>query len=410
MKMKPIILLLILFVSCLFLVEQPNTKAQSSSNIVNIPLTFHGYSLLLKDPNGSFCVYDGADGAAPTSATPTQTNLVSQISGQQSGFSYWSASILWTIKLQSDLHVVGTVNIKAYISSTFKLSGLFSGGGYGMGLVDIDQNNNEVQQFITQGPTSIGSNPSTSSPTQYRLNTHVDYVFKKDHSIGFAVGLGATVQGFSATVFFDSSDKNSGATLPVEIKPQSNSFTANTDGTPKTIAVVSDSAISNYEFNSASSSIQFKAHGINFTTGYCNLSIPKALMQSPFTVTSDSRMITATLTENSTYYHLFFTHTRNSSPIQITGTSIPTQPSTTTTPSESATPTIQPTTQPSTTTPSTSATPVTTSPGETSAPSPNASSQQGAIPEYQLLAIPAIFIAAAVAFAVILKKRLKKEE
>jgi len=65
MKTKPIILLLILFVSCLFLVEQPNTKAQSSSNIVNIPLTFHGYSLLLKDPNGSFCVSDGNVDAEP---------------------------------------------------------------------------------------------------------------------------------------------------------------------------------------------------------------------------------------------------------------------------------------------------------------------------------------------------------
>jgi len=408
MKTKPIVLLLVLIASCLFLVQQPNTEAQSGSNIVNIPLTFHGYSLLLRDPNGSFCVYDGADGAAPTSATPTQANLVSQISGQQSGFSYWSASILWTIKLQSDLHVVGTVNIKAYISSTFKLSGLFSGGGYGMGLVDIDQNNNEVQQFITQGPTSIGSNPFTSSPTQYSLNTNVDYVFKKDHSIGFAVGFGATVQGFSATVFFDSTDKNSGATLPVEVESQSNSFTANTNGTPKNIVVVSDSAISNYEFNSASSSIQFKAQGINYTTGYCSVNIPKTLMQSPFTVTSGSQPITATSTENSTYYQLYFTHARNSSPIQITGTSITTQP--TSTPSESAAPSIQPTTQPSTTTSSTSSTPVITSPGETSVPSPDASSQQGAIPEYKLLAIPAVLIAVVAAFVVMLKKRLKIEE
>ncbi len=275
MKTKPIMLLLILSISCFFLVQQPNTKAQSSSNIVDVPLTFHSHSLLLRDPNGSFCVYDGADGAAPTSATPTQTNLVAQISGQQSGFSYWSASILWTIKLQSDLHVVGTVNVKAYISSTFQLSGLFSGGGYGMGLVDIDENNNEIKQFITQGPISIGSNPFTASPAEYSLNTNVDYIFKKDHSIGFAVGLGATVQGFTATVFFDSLDRNSGATLPVEDKSQSNSFTAITNGTSQNIVVVSDSAISNYEFNSASNSIRFKAQGINFTTGYCYASASK---------------------------------------------------------------------------------------------------------------------------------------
>ena len=398
MKTKPIMLVLILFASCLFLVPQPNTVAQYSSNIVNIPLTFHGYSLLLRDPNGSFCVYDGADGAAPTSANPTQTNLVSQISGEQSGFSYWSSSILWTIKLQSDLHVVGTVNIKAYISSTFQLSGLFSGGGYGMGLVDIDQNNNEVQQFITQGPTSIGSNPFSSSPTQYSLNTNVDHVFKKDHSIGFAVGLGATSQGFTATVYFDATDKNSGATLPVEVKSQSNSFTANKDGTPQNIVVVSDSAISNYEYNSATNSIQFKAQGINFTTGSCTVNIPKTLMQSPFTVTSSSNPITATSTENSTYYQLTFTHTRNSSPIQIIGTSIPqstTNPTTTTTtPSSSATP-------------ETTTTSPTTTSSQPSATLPDAS-PQASIPEYNLLAIPVILIVAAGAFAMILKKRLKK--
>ena len=252
----------------------------------------------------------------------------------------------------------------------------------------------KFKQFITQGPISIGSNPFTASPAEYSLNTNVDYVFKKDHSIGFAVGLGATVQGFTATVFFDSSDKNSGATLPVEDKSQSNSFTAITNGTSQNIVVVSDSAISNYEFNSASNSIRFKAQGINFTTGYCYVSVPKTLMQTPFTVTSGSHTITATLTENSTYYQLYFTHARDSNPIQITGRSISTQP----------------TTQPTTSTmPSLSTTPVTTSPGETSATSPDASSQQGSIPEYQLLAIPVIIIAAAAVFAVILKKKLKNE-
>jgi hypothetical protein len=263
-----------------------------------------------------------------------------------------------------------------------------------MGLVDIDQNNNEVQQFITQGPTSIGSNPFSSSPTQYSLNTNVDYVFKKDHSIGFAVGLGATSQGFTATVYFDSTDKNSGATLPVEVKSQSNSFTADSNGTPQNIVVVSDSAISNYEYNSATDSIQFKAQGINFTTGNCKVSIPKTLMQAPFTVTSNSNPITATSTENSTYYQLAFTHTRNSNPIQIIGTSIP-----------------QSTTNPTTTTPSSSATPetTTTSPVTTSpsATLPDAS-PQASIPEYKLLAIPIILIVAAGAFAMILKKRLKK--
>lgn len=384
---------MVLFTSCLFLAHQPSTTAQSSSNIVNIPLTFHSYSLLLRDPNGSFCVYDGADGAAPTLTSAAQTNLVSQISGQQDGWSYWSASIMWTIKLQSDLHVAGTVNMRAYISSNFKLSGFISGGGYGMGLVDIDENNNQVQQFITQSPISIGSNPFTATPTKYSLNTNVDYVFKQGHSIGFAVGLGATTQGFSATVYFDSLDKSSGATLPVEYKAQSNSFTANYNGAPQNIAVVSDSDISTYQFNSASSSIQFTAQGINYTTGYCNVSIPKTLMQEPFKVTQGSQTITVMLTENSTYYQVYFTTTRSSIPIQITGNLISVQP----TASPTATATSPASTPPTTSSP--------TTPMETVTALPKASP---VVPEYLFIVILAIFAATAT-FAVILKKRLKNE-
>ena len=270
--------------------------------------------------NNSFYAYDGADGAAPTSANAVQANLEAQIAGQRDDWNYWSAIIMWMVKLQSDLHVQGTVNMKAYISSKFKLSGFFSGGGYGMGLVDIDENNLEVKEFITEGPLSIGSNPFTETPTQYSIDTNVDYVFKKGHSIGFTLGLGATTQGFSATVYFGSQDRNSGATLPVEDVAESHNFTADYNGSTHYIAVVSNSAISNCQFDSSTRCIQFTAQGINYTTGYCDVWIPKTLMQAPFTVTSGLQPITATLTENSTYFHLYFTHARSSNPIQITGT------------------------------------------------------------------------------------------
>jgi hypothetical protein len=84
------------------------------------------------------------------------------------------------------------------------------------------------------------------------------------------------------------------------------------------------------------------AEGINYTTGHCTVSIPKTLMQAPFTVTSGSTQITATLTEDSTHYQLDFTHTRNSNPLQITGTANPTQ----TTPTPTTITTAEPTTSP----------------------------------------------------------------
>jgi len=386
-KTKAAALLIILLIICLLLAHQQGIKAQSGAHLVNYTLFFHDYSLLLSASNGSLCVYDGADGSS-NSVNPTQTNLIADIPGQQSGFSYWSADIIWAIKLPMDLHVDGTVNIEAYISSNFELSGFFSGGGYGMGLVDIDQNNNVVQEFITQAPYTIGGNPFTSSPALYSVSTGVDYTFKAGHSIGFAVGVGATTQGFTATVYFDSLSCSSGATLPVVDASLYQSFTADS----QSIGVASDSAISNFQYNSGLNSIQFNAEGINYTTGYCNVSIPKALMQQPFTVDSASQQITSTLTENSTCYQLYFTHTLNANAIQITGTA--TQPATQ--------PTVQPTKQPTTRptkTPTASASALPTAHPQNTPPT---------LPEFASLDVT-ITILAETLTAILLKKRLTRK-
>ncbi len=248
-------------------------SAQSGS-VVNYQLTFHGYSVVLRDPNGSFCVYDGADGAPPDQASASMVDLTSQISGQRMGYNYWSAIVMWATKLPMDLHVQGSVNVRAYISSTFKLSGLLSGGGYAMGIVDIDENNNEVAQFITEAPYTIGSNPFTASPSQYSQSVNVDYVFKKGHAVGFAVGLGATTQGFTASVYFGSQDRNSGATLPVVESTQTQ--TVSTGG--GAISVTGNSAIESLQYDQAARAVSFIAQGISRTTGSCIVSIPKTLM------------------------------------------------------------------------------------------------------------------------------------
>jgi hypothetical protein len=387
-KIQAIIILIPILVSCSILNDQPILKAQSSPSIVNVSLIFHGYSLVLRDPNGSFCVYDGADGASPVQTNAVQANLVSQISGTYSGFSYWSADIIWVIKLTRDLHVQGNVNIRAFISSNFPLSGFFSGGGYAMGLVDIDQNNNEIKEFITQGPTSIGSNPFTQTPTQYSINTNVDYVFKSGHSIGFAVGLGATTQGFTATVYFDSANKNSGATLPIQDTQECDTFSANYNGVNQNIIVVSNSAISNYQYDSTRTSVQFVANLINYTAGYCNVYIPKTLMQTPFAVTSNAQTITPTITQNSTYYQLYFTHTRSPSPIQITGTAISSAASPTA--SSTSEPTGNPTTSPNPTATGPESSTQPTNAPETTSSSPQTSTKPTTAPniyEHSLIAL-----------------------
>jgi len=345
-------------------------------------------------------------------------------------FSYWSADIIWAVQLPMDLHVDGTVTINAYVSSTFGISGFFSGSGYGMGLVDIDQNDNMVQQFITQAPYTQSGNAFTSTPSLYSVSTSVDYTFKAGHSIGFALGLGATSQGFSATVYFDSASYCSGATLPVIDASQSQSFAAGSQN----VGILSDSAISNFQYSSSSNSLKFNAQGINYTQGYCNVSIPKALMQQPFTVTSGSQQITSTLSQNSTHYQVYFSHTVNTNPIQIVGTSV-NPPTATPTAKPSATPTSTATsssgttasptttesptstdeTSPTATTPAstTSATgsPVSTGTSEATTSSQGSMSPTAtpkpdhslSVPEYSFLAFLAVLVATAM-FAVWRKK------
>ena len=194
-----------------------NARAETATTVEN--LTFHNYSLVQKADNGSFFAYDGADTIGPLLANAYQTSVNSQIKGTVTvygiQFTYWSGMIIWGYSLNDDVHVQGNVQITVYMSSSDTISGFLSGGGYGMGLSDVDQNGNEIQRFTVEGPQSMGANPFASTPKAYTLNVQVDYTFAKGHIIAFFAGAGATKQGYKFTVYFDSSDKDSGASLPI---------------------------------------------------------------------------------------------------------------------------------------------------------------------------------------------------
>ncbi|MGD6851127.1 MAG: hypothetical protein ACQCN6_03610 [Candidatus Bathyarchaeia archaeon] len=368
--------LVIIMLAFSLLVVYPPPVAAQPGNTVNLQLSFHNYALLVHDSNNSLYVYDGADGAAPNQAAATQTTVDSQISGERSGFAYWSAVVIWAAKLPMDLHVKGNVEVHAYISSTFKLSGLFSGGGYAMGLVDIDENNNEVKEFLTEAPYTIGANPFTATPSQYSQSVNVDYVFQKGHYLGFVVGLGATSQGFSATVYFGSQERNSGATLPVVDTMTMQTFTV----AGQAISVASDSAVTNFHYDSSGHSLSFNAQMILATTGTCTVTVPKTLMQVPFIAASGTQPLTLATQENATHYQLSFTHSRSTEVIEITGSA----PAPTTTSSATST---------QTTSPSHAIT-------GTSTPSPS-------VPEMGAIAVSILVVVLATVFAItaILKKQ-----
>jgi hypothetical protein len=276
-------------------------------------LTFHNYSELLRDSNGSLIVYDGADGASATGSA-TKADLTAQITGTSMGYSYYSAVTMWAVKLPMDLHVKGTVSFHVYISSTYTLGGLFNGGGYAMGIVDIDENNNEVKEFLSSATYSLG-NPFTSTPAQYSQTVNVDYTFRSGHTLAFVVGLGATVQGYVASVYFGSTDRASGATLPVAQNTQTQ--TVQSDAGPITAA--SDATIQNLQYDGISHALSYNVKGIDYTPCSGAVTIPKALLQAPFTVTQGTKTIQATTSQNDTYYQITYTNTITDEVLKVAG-------------------------------------------------------------------------------------------
>ena len=165
----------------------------NSEAVLNIPLTFHYYSLF-EQKNDSYIVYDGADGYGPKRTNAFAKTMSCQSYSVFEGWPAWSAGVMWILELQQDLHAKGNVELTAYLSSTFDGFGWFDGGGYSMGLADLDEHGNSVTAFPAEGTGGLG-NPFDETPRPYVLNVDVDYIFEKGHYIGFWVGAGATIEG-----------------------------------------------------------------------------------------------------------------------------------------------------------------------------------------------------------------------
>jgi hypothetical protein len=311
-----------------------NYYVKGNSDIISyVPLTFHNYSLTEKAQNGSSFVYDGVDGYEPQLDMGFLTPLNCQTYGQREMmgmmWDYWSASVMWKLKLQRDLHINGTVEMEVYISSTFSELGFFDGGGYGMGLVEFDENGKEITAFTAEGSGGLG-NPFNPIPESYMLNMTIDYIFKKSHSIGFFIGAGSTRRGFTFNVHFDSPSTKSGVTLSIQDQPETFRFDVIEAENTYEIKAVSDSFIKNFAFNKSEKQIKFSSFGIPGTAGYCRIWIPKTLLyaEDKWNILVDGISVTPTVNEDTYNTYLFFTYNNNVKTIEIIGTNaIPEFPS-----------------------------------------------------------------------------------
>jgi len=95
------------------------------------------------------------------------------------------------------------------------------------------------------------------------------------------------------------------------------------DGYAFNVTMVSNSTISNFNFSEYSMQISFNVTGPTGKTAYCNVTIPKGLLQgSPWTVYLNSTDHTAScsITGNDTHTFVYIPHTCSTNTIKIEGT------------------------------------------------------------------------------------------
>jgi hypothetical protein len=98
------------------------------------------------------------------------------------------------------------------------------------------------------------------------------------------------------------------------------------------VSVESNSTVSNFAFNQPDKEISFNVTGSDGTFGFCNVTIPKALLYAElgeWNVLIDGAPALPTITENKTHTSLYFTYTHSTHLIQIIGTWVVSPPDTT---------------------------------------------------------------------------------
>mgnify|MGYP002395730737 CR=1 FL=1 len=92
----------------------------------------------------------------------------------------------------------------------------------------------------------------------------------------------------------------------------------------KTYPVItfSNSTIDNFGFNQPLKQINFTVAGSSGTFGFCNVTIPKVLLNGDFTVLIDSIQTDYTLTQNITHSFVYFPYSHSTHWVKIIGTRV----------------------------------------------------------------------------------------
>jgi hypothetical protein len=230
------------------------TVTEQEEPISNVTYYYRNFTLLKWFGNQSLYIYDGAYIDPPTSTSPSQQVTKCMIKQIFDSYTIWIGSLGWVTKpLESSLHVKGDVTLNAWMSSTQDVGWyywLIEGHhtGYMMTIAEIDENGKPTdwyQYAYFEGEWKQIS----STPTLYSLTIKdVDHVFPEGHSIIFTAGILSTMQGWTATIYFDSTNMPSRAIVP-EITKTGYTVTFYTDPSDKGSITFGGEEYTNGQYN-----------------------------------------------------------------------------------------------------------------------------------------------------------------
>ena len=89
------------------------------------------------------------------------------------------------------------------------------------------------------------------------------------------------------------------------------------------VSIHSNSTVANFIFNQSLKQISFNIEGQSGTTGFCNVTIPKNLLEGPYSVmTDESQPLAVDEQSNDSHSFLYFNYTHSLSIIRIEGTEV----------------------------------------------------------------------------------------
>jgi len=94
------------------------------------------------------------------------------------------------------------------------------------------------------------------------------------------------------------------------------------NGVAYDVSMFTNSSVTNFAFHQPAKTESFEIASENGTTGFCNVTIPKELLNGDFTVWIDDSPINFILTQNLTHSFLYFNYTQTVHKVRIVGTSV----------------------------------------------------------------------------------------